>query len=655
VTNGTPPGGREPAASVEQLRARLRDLGYLDAGVDRFVLGAARPDRPIVRLALPASLRIGLLAGLLLGPSAALGLGVWIPSLVTGPADWLVLAVYLSLLFGASVAVLAFVAVSVTSGLVARSREIRNPARATGLARTAGVVVAAIALAYLVLWWRSVSLADASWVGAGSAVLVLAGAAAMSLLLGHTVSLTTLVVMASRRPEMQPGLRRRSRSWMVTAALGGLAFAGAAGLLFLTINVRPAAAVLSQGRLPGIDGLHLTVIAVDGFDLQFCDRLSAAGRLPNFSKVMSGARLTLAAADGSDPAGTWTSIATGQPVGVHGVSGVESRRVSGIRGTVATRGSSIATALAAATDLLRLTRPVAVSGLERRSKTFWEVARQYGLQPAVVNWWATWPADDDSGIVVSDRATLRLERGGALDAEIAPASLYPRLRRDWPAIRDDARRRAVAAFPDPNDPVDDVLRRSVEQDAIQFALARAVARPTEDLLVVYLPGLDIAQYRLLSGPDAAGLPPSVVARRVEALERYYLYLDGLLGAFVETFHGAEPAGDHHVVALVADPGRSASRGPGLLALNGTIVAGPASGNASSADVAPTLLYALGVPISREFPGRPQTSAFTDACRKMLPLRYVESYGRRPAAVARPGATPLDQEAIDRLRSLGYVR
>ena len=91
--------------------------------------------------------------------------------------------------------------------------------------------------------------------------------------------------------------------------------------------------------------------------------------------------------------------------------------------------------------MLRLTRPSTASGAELRSKTMWEVASEAGLRSAVVNWWATWPASAagvNTPIVLSDRATLRLERGGALDGEIAPASLYENLRGEWPAIGREA-------------------------------------------------------------------------------------------------------------------------------------------------------------------------------------------------------------------------
>jgi hypothetical protein len=71
---------------VGELRERLRALGYLNAGVDRFVLAPARGEQTSVGLAWRVSLRIGLLAALLLGPGAAIGVAMRVPGLIAGHA-----------------------------------------------------------------------------------------------------------------------------------------------------------------------------------------------------------------------------------------------------------------------------------------------------------------------------------------------------------------------------------------------------------------------------------------------------------------------------------------------------------------------------------------------------------------------------------------
>ena len=95
----------EPAEKlrVDELRQQLRSLGYLDAGVNRFVLGPATDRRPSSIIALLAALRVGALAAILLGPAAAVGMNGRLPGLVTGPRDAIVVAIYLGVLFGAAV------------------------------------------------------------------------------------------------------------------------------------------------------------------------------------------------------------------------------------------------------------------------------------------------------------------------------------------------------------------------------------------------------------------------------------------------------------------------------------------------------------------------------------------------------------------------
>ena len=642
----------DPTPDVDQLRARLRELGYLDAGVNRFVLAPVRGGRAVWSVAWRSSARIGVLAALLVGPSAALALGARLPGLVTGARDAAVLAVYLGALSGAAVALLSLGANLLLGWLASRPRGDDAVIERMGprLARLAGAMVAVACFAYLVLWWRTVNPAGTVWSAGAWTWPVLGLSTAISMLLGHAVTVSTLAFAARGTAAPRPALRLPSRSWLVTVGAGALICLGGATMLFLTTRGEGQAPA-PRASLPRVQtGLQLTVVAVDGLDLAFLERLAAAGRTPTLARLAgAGVRLTIPASDAPDPARTWTSLATGQPADVHGVTGIEARSVSGIAGTVPASGSPLAGAIAAATDLVRLTRPTLTTGLQRRSKTFWEVAADYGLQTAVVNWWATWPAPSGAGIVLSDRATLRLERGDQQDAEIAPPSLYSDLRSVWPTLRDEARRRVVAAFEGTGDADGQVLRRAAEQDALPAALATRVFAEGQALRAVYLSGLDIAQHNLVGSAAGAGLPASALAARVEALERYYVFLDGLLERLV-----AGPTAGH-VVALVTDPGRSASGGLGLLALTGSGVRTGLVQVGTAAEVTPTLLYLIGVPASRELTGRPRTDLVDESFASRVPVRWIDTYGSRALAPRPPGATPLDRDMLDRLRSLGYVR
>ena len=195
-------------------------------------------------------------------------------------------------------------------------------------------------------------------------------------------------------------------------------------------------------------------------------------------------------------------------------------------------------AAATAADLLRLTRPAINTGAIRREKTFWEVAAQAGLRTVAVNWWTSWPARDDDGIVLTERAVLRLQSGGPLAGEIVPASLYERLqaRVAQPLRASDGAGRAGRWRPAPP-----ARRRPGDGDGRHVALADGGAgaargrargraatgalprgrlqRPV-DLATVYLPGLDIlgTKLRALAGEQAS---TAVLVESAEAVRRYY--------------------------------------------------------------------------------------------------------------------------------------
>ena len=137
------------------LRQRLRSLGYLDAGVDRFVLAPSYGARGAFAIALLASLRIGILGGLLLGPAAAVGVAAQLPGLVSGVRDGVVIATYMAVLFGAGIAGLALVAGLIVS-LSARFAGSSLTRRGRLLSTAAGVAVAIASLAYLTMLWTAV-------------------------------------------------------------------------------------------------------------------------------------------------------------------------------------------------------------------------------------------------------------------------------------------------------------------------------------------------------------------------------------------------------------------------------------------------------------------------------------------------------------------
>jgi hypothetical protein len=650
--NSTNRTARDPR--VDDLRQQLRSLGYLDAGVDRFLLAPARGTRGPLALALRASARVGLLGGILLGPAAAIGLGARLPGLLSGVRDAVVLALYLGILFFLAVTATSFIVSAAASALV-RARDHRFATRARRVSAVAGGLIGAGCLVYLTFWWRNAN-AGFGWSAPVWTAFTLGVAVAISLLLGHAVRITTLAVLAASRVPATLLPAMPSTSWRAVIGGGAAAFAGAAALLVLTAPPAQTGATIDHPPLTVVSTgqRHVRLVAIDGFDPGIYAQLRAA--LPNLAFALGGRHVTLQSQDTSDPARAWTTIATGVTPETHGVHAIETRRVAGLRGVIA-RGGAIVRLIGTATDLVRLTRSSVVSRDERKAKTIWEVAEDAGLRTGVVNWWATWPAPATGGIVITDRAVLRLERGGALDGELAPAAIYEPLRAQWPEIRQRAHDAATQAFPGDDDTAS-ILRRSAELDATIADVAQAVSSNTLDLFVIYLPGLDIAQNGLL-GPSAGALATSAVAARIDALRSYYPFLDGVLAPLVE------PATKGETVLLVTQPGRVQTSTGGLFAvapslrrdlptaLGGTPQRIDVSRGSSALDVAPTIWWALGLPLSRELAGTPVAELFSQRATSVD--RYVPTYGRPFVETTPRSGKPLDQEMIDRLRSLGYVK
>jgi hypothetical protein len=76
------------------------------------------------------------------------------------------------------------------------------------------------------------------------------------------------------------------------------------------------------------------------------------------------------------------------------------------------------------------------------------------------------------------------------------------------------------------------------------------------------------------------------------------------------------------------------------------------GGSTPVDVAPTIWWKLGLPLSRELAGKAATDLFGATASLD---RFVPTYGRPFVETAARSGKPLDQEMIDRLRSLGYVK
>lgn len=144
---------------------------------------------------------------------------------------------------------------------------------------------------------------------------------------------------------------------------------------------------------------------------------------------------------------------------------------------------------------------------------------------------------------------------------------------------------------------------------------------------------------LYSGPYLEQMPDIVFALD----DRPYLVSESTVARAVFTPMDAD-----------AVTGRHHSRG--LFAAMGPYIKGGATAQANIVDIAPTILYALDLPVPRDMDGRVLEEVFTPQYRAAHPLRYEESESGEPSGgeEARGYSEEEEQEMLRRLRGLGYI-
>lgn len=612
---------RPPLSSVEEVREELRRLGYLDHGVDRFVMSAAGSRSPM-RAAFRAAWRVGLLGGPLFGLALTLGAAMLDARLRGEPRDLLVLGLYVVVLLTVLTAALAF-----AGGLVAAAARKRL-GRAPGaqLSRNIGLAVAVAGLAYVSLWWRSHAL-GAPWPIRIGALLV---GIVLCVALARFASLAAVAVLSvGGAGEHVPRASFTRRHLLPLVAGVAAIFAG---------GVAAAAYLDDRGGRDAPDfavipsGVRVRVLAIDGLEWDMTAQSLARGDMPRLGAALrAGAGARLDAEPEQVPAIVWTTVATGRGPEAHGIQSTGTRRLAGMRTPVALdQQGAFSHALGAAADLLRVGRAQPATSVLREAKAFWNVASEKGLRVGVVNWWATWPADALNGYVVTDRALFKLEKGGGHDREVYPPALFTRL----------APLAAQGGAPD----------RPRHLDGFHLEAALLLSKETApDVEAVYLSGLDITSMQQLGGAPGAGL--ASLGSRLDHVRAYHAFVDGLVGRYLDA------AGPADVTLIVGDPGRlarqSATHPQGVFVMVGAAIQPGDLASVGERDVAPTVLHLAGLPVSDELKGRVLEPAFLPAFRSSHPVRRVTSYGRRPAASSAESA--FDAATLEELRSLGYIR
>jgi hypothetical protein len=408
-------------------------------------------------------------------------------------------------------------------------------------------------------------------------------------------------------------------------------------------DVPPAVArPLASGSEPA-SGPRVVLLCLDGASLDVISPAVAAGRLPNFSRLLDrGASMHLATTRPTQPEPVWASVMTGVWPARHGVRGAAKYRPFNSDVAVELLPDYLFSQALIRLGLL-VQEPYSSSSLE--SLPLWQIAARYGVPTGLIGMPLTHPADSPAGFIISDRFHRRTDSAAVLDARpaVSPARL------DHVASAVLASKQAQT--PEEGRVLLDLLPRTgesgstVEADRLHHLLAQQLgsAEPVR-LLAVRYAGLDAVGHYFLryATPEAFGDVSEDERRQFgRVLDDYYAYVDSLVGdalaslgdedlLVVVSGFGMEPLtfGKRMLERVLGDPRFTGTheRAPdGFLIAYGSAVAPARQARGAVVDVAPTLLYFLGLPVARDMDGFVRTDLFERSFNEQRTITFIPSY------------------------------
>ena len=430
---------------------------------------------------------------------------------------------------------------------------------------------------------------------------------------------------------------------MLFSIAAPVAARGPARQLPLPTRSLPAA---GDGGAPS--GSRVRMLMFDGASLDVISPAVAAGRLPNIARIFDqGAVLHLATLRPTQAEPVWSAIATGRYPMYNGVRSAVVYRALG--GTPIDLLPDYCFTQALVTFGFLTEEPLTSTDLTARP--IWNILSDRGVSVGVIGWPLTHPAPVVNGFAVSD-VFHRLSEV-ELGQDSTPAI--------WPGgwLEDALAAMQVPANPDPvslvsamgaPQPINDYDVRSdqapILADRVHLQLLNAFETPAPRFLAARFPGIDAVGHRFLryADPSAFGDVSEAERRRFgDVLNQYYGLLDTLVGREMERLgpndlllvvsaFGMEPLspGKRVLAILAGNPQISGTHEPapdGFVLAFGNAVARGRPNRASVVDLAPTILYFLGLPVGRDMDGFARIDLLTPAFTSDKPVTYIPSYGR----------------------------
>jgi predicted AlkP superfamily phosphohydrolase/phosphomutase len=390
------------------------------------------------------------------------------------------------------------------------------------------------------------------------------------------------------------------------------------------------------------------MLMLDGASLDVISPAIAAGHLPNLGRIFDkGAVLHMATLRPTQAEPVWSAVATGRyPMS------------NGIRSSVLYRALG-GTPIQLLPDYCFMQALVALGFLSEEPQTatdllarpIWSILSDRGESVGVIGWPLTQPAPVLNGFAISDAFHRMAAADLSLDNSPAvwPGGLLDVIRAAMqrPVTPDPISLVNTMGAPQPSNDFDVGRDQApIVADRVHLQLLNALEPIEPKFLAVRFPGIDAVGHRFLryADPSAFGdVSESERQRYGEVLNQYYGFVDMLIGREMERLgsndlllvvsaFGMEPLSPgKRLLEILAGNGQMSGtheRAPdGFVLAFGNAVATGRPPRASVVDLAPTILYFLGLPVGRDMDGFARIDLFTPAFTSDKPVTYIPSYGR----------------------------
>ncbi len=517
----------------------------------------------------------------------------------------------------------------------------------------------------MLAWMGAVAAAVAAtlmWLNVRGFSAALTAEAAWRMTAGAAATTASAVVLLAIAIAHYSFGRRGSR---VGASLFVLA---AAGSLALPLAARgravPAPAAIPQVELEvagtadaaPASGPRVFMLLLDGASMDYILPRVAEGRLPAFGRLLDrGSVIDLATTRPTQPDPVWAAVATGMYPSKNGVRSAGSYYARGDDRAVDLLPDHCLSHMLVQLGFLR--NQPNQSGVWH-ARPVWSIVSDAGLAVAVARWPLTYPAAAVRGVLVSDRY---LQVAGSLaefDRAVFPPADLPRLQAAFAALDEDAAiivcgRRPSAATPSAATPsaatrpgpADRPEAKALRRDRFYAAALAAVEEGVDArFTALRYDGLDTVGHYYFSASQTRtyrDLQDDDLRRSLQITDDYYSYIDGEIEAattrlrpddllVVVSGFGMQPLDSiRRIIGRLAggpDFTGTHDRAPdGFLLAFGTAIEPGRRPRGSIVDVAPTLLYYLGLPIARDMDGFARADLFKRTFTAERPIVFIPSY------------------------------